>query len=134
MDLHLARKGPICHKCGRDDFKTKYHLTQHLRFHCNGSLENNWLAQKSGCKHKSADDAVDEFNQNFKEYMQTEIHNQWEEPFDVLKKRQTKKRENPAPRKSAQKSDELSEDDLGSDDRSKNSADIYSAKCSSPSK
>ena len=125
MDLNLARKGPICHKCGRDDFKTEYHLTQHLRFHCNGSLENNWLAQKSECKHKSADDAVDEFNQNFKEYMQTEMHDQWEEPFDVLKKRQTKKRENPAPRKSAQKSDELSEDDLGSDDRSKNSADIY---------
>ena len=64
------RKGPVCYRCGQDDFISEKQLSAHLQFVCNGSK----------CTLKK---------RRFTENMPTQRHNEWSYPLDVMKKRKT---------------------------------------------
>ena len=91
MDSNLRRKGRICHRCGRDDFKSEYQLSSHLRT-CTGAKPKGDEPARNNKKRSATE--MKERNQYFKEVMQTKRHDDWQEPFDVLKKRRSNKDKN----------------------------------------
>ena len=94
------RKGPVCYRCGQDDFISEKQLSAHLQFVCNGSK----------CTLKK---------RRFTENMPTQRHNEWSYPLDVMKKRKTRKDQDVSTREC---------DDLKSEENeqhNKTDADIY---------
>ena len=90
MNSNLRRKGRICHKCGRDDFEGEQQLSWHLK-HCTEAKSDG---EETTRNNKRSATEMEERNQYFKEVMQTKRHDDWQEPFDVLKKRRSNKDKN----------------------------------------